>query len=115
MHHERSHGVEAHPGISFRGLPLLAEARLHQLRRPDRANRDHAPGPGRAETLDLRETFSSRAQLLHGAAGTGSPAARHLYRLDDAPDLGRRDLGRPFRIAVAVYPDRAVMGLPRVR
>src|SRR3981081_3421769 len=33
----------------------------------------------------------------------------------DAPHLGRSDIGRPFRNAVAVYPDRVDMGLPRVR
>src|SRR6266700_6054564 len=71
-----------------RGVSLLAQARLRQLRRPDRADRDHAPGSGRAETLDLGEAFPARAQLLHGAAWTGGPAARHLYRLDDAPHLG---------------------------
>src|SRR5260221_10013213 len=97
-----------------RSFSLLAQARLHQLRRTDRADRDHASGSRRTETLDLGEAFPARAQLLHGPAGTGSPAARHLYRLDDAPDLGWSDLGRPFRTAVAVHPDRADMGLPRV-
>src|SRR6266851_3690540 len=98
-----------------RGLSLLAQARLHQLRRPDRADRDHAPGSGRAETLDLGEAFPARAQLLHGTAWTGGPAARHLYRLDDAPHLGWSDIGRPLRVAVPVHPDRIDVGLPRVR
>src|SRR5207249_1561732 len=88
-----------------RGPSLLAEARLHQFRRSNRADRDHAPGSGRAETLDLREAIPARAQLLHGAAGAGSPATRHVYRLDDASDLGRGDFRRPFRIALPVHPD----------
>src|SRR3989475_7660996 len=113
--HERPYAVQALPGILFRGFPLLAEARLRQLRRPSRADRDHAPGSGRAETLDLREALPARAQLLHGTAGAGGPAARHLYRLDDAPDLGWSDIGRPLRATVAFYPDRVDLGLPRVR
>src|SRR2546430_13163304 len=40
-----------------RGAAVLAEARLHQLRRADRANRDHAPGAGRAPQVDLRGRF----------------------------------------------------------
>src|SRR5882672_11354414 len=72
----------ARPRRPWRGISLLAQARLHQLRRPDRADRDHAPGPGRAETLDLREALSARAQLLHGAARTRGAAARDLRRLD---------------------------------
>src|SRR5436190_2555402 len=98
-----------------RGISLLAEARPHQLRRTDGADRDHAPGSRRAETLDLREEISSRAQLLHAPAGTGSPAARYLYRLDDAPDLGWSDLRGPFRIAIAFHPDRVDLGLPLIR
>src|SRR5882672_12044104 len=59
----------ARPDQSRRGVSLLAQARLRQLRRPDRADRDHAPGPGRAEALDLGEALPARTQLLHGAAG----------------------------------------------
>src|SRR6266704_5545926 len=54
-----------------RGFPLLAQARFYQLRRPDGADRDHAPGSRRTETLDLGEAFPARAQLLHGASGPG--------------------------------------------
>src|SRR6266446_2327229 len=115
--HRQIRDFESPPraGQLRRGVSLLAQARLRQLRRPGGADRDDAPGSGRAETLDLREEISARAQLLHGTAGAGGPAARHLYRLDDAPDLGWSDIGRPFRAAVAVHPDRADMGLPRVR
>src|SRR5436190_13310498 len=60
-----------------RGISLLAQARLHQLRRPNGADRDHAPGSRRAETLYLGEAFPARAQLLHGASGAGGPATRH--------------------------------------
>ena len=56
---------------------------------PARADRDHAPGAGRAPTLDFRAPLPACPQLLHGAAGAGSPATRHLHRLADAPQLGR--------------------------
>ena len=51
-----------------RGLPLLAEARLRELRRPGGPDRDHASRSRRLEALDLRAAFPARAQLLHGAA-----------------------------------------------
>src|SRR5882724_3268749 len=102
-------------GEPGRSVPLLAQARLHQLRRPDRPDRDHAPGPGRAETLDLREALPARAQLLHGIARPRGAAARDLHRLDDASHLGRGDLGRVVRAALALHPDRADVDLSRVR
>src|SRR5207302_10637775 len=112
--HRKIRDIESAPcaGWFRRSFPLLAQARLHQLRRTYGADRDHAPGSGRAETLDLREALPPRSQLLHGAAGTGSAATRHLYRLDDAPDLGWSNIGRPFRVAVVVHPDRVDVGLP---
>jgi len=81
------YAVQALPGILFRGFPLLAEARLHQLRRPsgqiaimhqDLVERN-AGSPRSASC-----TRSTTAWYCRG----GGPAARHLYRLDDAPDLG---------------------------
>src|SRR2546421_5572134 len=89
--HRQIRDIESSPRACQpgRSVSLLAQARLHQLRRPDGTDRDHAPGSGRAETLDLGEAFPARAQLLHAAARTGSDAASHLYRLDDAPYLGR--------------------------
>jgi chromate transporter len=44
-----------------------------------------------------------------------SPAAGHLHRLADAPHLGRHRRRRAVRAALAVHPDRAVVGLHRLR
>ena len=111
----RRRGERAAGGFVRRGVPVLAEARLHQLRRADRADRDHAPGAGRAAALDLRGPLPARAQLLHGAAGAGSAAARHLHRLADAPRARRHRRRRAVRPALALHPDRAVLDLRRVR
>ena len=88
------------------GLRLLAQARLHQLRRPRRADRHHAPGTGGETPLDLRAPLPARAQLLHGAARPGGAAARHLHRLADAPHLGRHRRRHAVRAALAVHPGR---------
>jgi hypothetical protein len=106
-------GAVADSGLSRfrelrRGLALLAEAGLHQLRRPGRADRDHAHRAGRAPPLDQREALPACAELLHGAARPRGAAARHLHRLADAPQLGRHRRRRAVRAAVAVHPDRAV-------
>jgi chromate transporter len=78
---------------------------FHQLRRPRRADRDDAPGAGRAPPLDLRAPLPARAQLLHAAAGAGGDPTRHLYQLADARRQGR-DHGRgvvlPARLRAAV-------------
>ena len=95
-----------------RGARLVAEARLHQLRRAGRADRRHAPGAGRAAPLDLGTPLPARARLLHGAAGTGGAAAGDLHRLADAQDPRRNRRRRPVRPAVARDPDRVVLGLP---
>jgi chromate transporter len=86
------------------GLRLLAEARLHQLRRPRRADRHHAPGAGGEAALDFRAAFPARPQLLHGAARPRGDPARHLHRLAAAPHLGRHRRRHPVRAAVAVHP-----------
>ena len=70
-----------------RGVPLLAEARLRELRRTRGPDRDHASRSRRPEALDLRAALPARAQLLHGAAGSGGAAARDLHRL--AACIGR--------------------------
>ena len=97
------------------GLHLLAEAGLHQLRRPGGADRADARGARGAAPLDLREALPACDELLHAVAGTGSAAARHLHRLADAPQRGRHRRGQPVRAAVAADPDRAVVGLHGVR
>ena len=85
------------PGELLReALSLLAEARLHQLRRAGRADRDHAQRAGRAPALDQRAALPARAQLLHAAARPRGAAARHLHRLADAPHLGRLVAGALF-------------------
>src|SRR4051812_6536225 len=64
-----------------RRTALLAEAGLHQLRRADRADCDHAHGAGRKEKMDRRGAFPACAEFLHAVAGTGSDAARALLWL----------------------------------
>ena len=71
-------------------------------------------------------------ELVERAAGSGAPlpacalnycmvlpgpgaAARHLHRLADAPRLGRHRRRRAVRAALAVHPDRAVVGLSGLR
>ena len=88
--------------VTFRqAFGYWLQARLHQLRRAGRADRDHAPGAGRAAALDLGAALPARAQLLHGAARPRGAAARDLHRLADAPHLGRHRRRRPVRAAVA--------------
>ena len=95
--HEHEHGRGSRhrgrwPACSgeFLGrVSLLAQARLHQLRRAGRADRDHARRAGGAPALDQRAPLPARAQLLHAAARPRGAAARHLHRLADAPHLGR--------------------------
>ena len=98
-----------------RGAEVLAQARLHQLRRAGRPDRDHASRAGRAEALDLRAALPACAELLHAAARTRGAAARHLHRLADAPHLGRHRGRRAVRAALAVHPDRAELDLRGVR
>src|SRR5258705_8290385 len=62
-----------------RSPALLAETGLHQLRRAHGADRDHAPGTGRAPALDFGKALPARAQLLHGAARPRGAAVGHLY------------------------------------
>ena len=98
-----------------RGLALLAEARLHQLRRAGRADRHHAQRTGRTPPLDQREAFPACAELLHAAARARGAAAGHLHRLADAPHLGRHRRRRAVRAALAVHPDRLELDLPAFR
>ena len=90
-----AHGVSL--GEAFRVWLRVAAL---SLRRPGRADRGHAPHPRRGEALGVGEPLPARAQLLHAAAGTRGAAARHLYRLADAPHP-RRHHGRR-----AVHPAR---------
>jgi len=65
--------------VSVSGAPLLAQARLHQLRRAGRTDFDEAPRAGREAGLDLRAPLSARAQLLRAAArARGDPAAIYI-------------------------------------
>ena len=80
-------------------LSGLAAGGAVELRRPGRADRGHAPHPGRGKELDLREPFPARAQLLHAAAGPGGAAACDLYRLAVAPDRRRHHGRRPVHSA----------------
>ena len=85
------------------------------LRRPGRSDRGHATHPGRRETLDRSAPVPARPQLLHAAARTRSPTARHLHRLaTERPPrrAGRRHLVRAARHA---RPARPVRDLRRLR
>ena len=77
-----------------RGHAHLVAHRPAVLWRPRRADRRHAPHPGRGKTLDRRRALPARTELLHVAARPRSAAARHLHRLA-AP----RDARRPGRWA----------------
>ena len=82
-----------------RGLPRLAEDRLHQLRRAGRPDRHDAPHAGRREKVDRRAALPACAEFLHAAAGTGGAEARHLHWLG-AARRARRACGRhPVRAA----------------
>ena len=109
-------GQRAAGGREFlRGVSLLAEARVHQLRRTGRADRDHAHGARRAPPLDQREAFLARAELLHAAARSRGAAARDLHRLAHAPHVGRHRRGRAVRAAVAVHSYCALVGVRALR
>src|SRR5438105_5566689 len=90
-----------------RGAALLAEARLRELRRPGRADRDHAPRACRASSLDLRAALPARAQLLHAAPRPRGATARDLHRLAPAWLPWRHRRGRALRRAIARDPPRA--------
>src|SRR3984893_5955073 len=62
----------------WRSASILAEARLHLLRRTDRPDRHHANRAGRKKEMDQPIAFSSRVELLHASARTGGAAAGDL-------------------------------------
>src|SRR3990167_6455548 len=101
-------------GEPARSFLVLAQARPDQLRRAGRADCDHASGVGGEAPLAVGAAFSGCAELLHAAAGAGSAAARHLYRLAAAPHLGWGDCRGAVCAAVAVYPDRPVLAVYRL-
>src|SRR5215207_2489172 len=70
------------------GVPLLGEARVHQLRGSCRPDRDHAPGAGGEEALGLGGPVLEDAELLHAPAGSRGAAGGDLHRLAAARDLG---------------------------
>ena len=78
----------------------MVEAGLHQLRRPRRADRDHARRAGRAATVDRRAPLPARPQLLHGPARPRGTAARVLHRLLDVRRPRRDHQRRPLRAAL---------------
>src|SRR5215210_6682532 len=71
----------------WRGFPILAEARIHQLRRSDRADCDHARRAGGEEALDQRGAVSPRAELLHATPRTRGAAACDVCRMVIAHDV----------------------------
>ena len=82
-----------------RGLPRLAQDRLHQFRRAGRPDRHDAPHAGRREKVDRRAAFPARAQFLHAAAGAGGAEARDLHRLGAARRARRARRRHPVRAA----------------
>src|SRR3989344_3175338 len=103
-----------HPRKLWRGLPVLAQARFHQLWRACGPDCDHACRAGGAPPLDQRKAISARPQLLHAAARPRGAAAGHLHRLAHAPHLGRHRGRGAVCTAFALHPDRAVVGVPAV-
>src|SRR3989344_9446008 len=91
------------PGLVLGGVQILAQARLHQLRRPGRADFHDAPGAGRETPLDLGAPLPARAELLHGAARSRGATTRDIYRLVDARYLGPDNRRDAVRIAVALH------------
>ena len=70
------------------------------------------------ELVERRRWISER-RFLHALnycmlLRAGGAAARNLYRMAAASDLGRNRRGRPVCPAVAVYPHRTVLGLCRL-
>src|SRR3989344_5572986 len=96
------------------GLPVLAQARFHQLWRAGGPDCDHACRAGGAPPLDQRKAISARPQLLHAAARPRGAAAGHLHRLAHAPHPGRHRGRGAVCTAFALHPDRAVVGVPAV-
>ena len=82
-----------------RGLPRLAQDRLHQFRRAGRPDRHDAPNAGRREKVDRRAAFPARAQFLHAAAGARGAEARDLHRLGAARGARRARRRRSVRAA----------------
>src|SRR6266404_9897335 len=53
-----------------RSLPVLAKTWIHQFRRTDRTNRDHAHRVGGKKEVDQRSALPACAQLLHASSWT---------------------------------------------
>jgi len=110
--HRPHHRTRArHPG---RILQILAQTRLHQLRRPRRADFDDASGTGGKTPLDFRAPLPARAQLLHAAARPRSDPTGDLHQLADARHTRRRDRRRavlPAVLSAAVAAGRPVSRL----
>ena len=109
----RSATPRTHPR---RGVPLLAEARLHQLRRPGRADRDHASrsrrDAGAGSPSGASCTRSTTAWCCPAPRRSSSPptSAGCMHRT-----LGRHRRRRAVRAAVAAAADRAVVAVHGVR
>ena len=99
----------------WRRAALLAEAGLHQLWRPRRADCHHAHRTGRAPPLDQRAALPARAELLHAAARPRGAATGHLHRLAAASHVGRHRRRRAVRAALVVHSRRPELGLPALR
>ena len=113
----RRHHADDHPGPPLArhrapapskpggGLGLLAQARLHQLRRSRRTDRHDAPRTGGEAPLDLRAPLSACAQLLHVAARARGDPVGHLHQLAASRRArcpGRRGALLPARLRPAV-------------
>src|ERR1700730_4894646 len=97
------------------GVSILAEARIHFVWWPDRADRDHAKRAGREEKMDQSVAIFARAELLHAATRTRSHPTRNLHRLASAPNLGRHCRRRIFCNSVDLCALDAELHLRSVR
>src|SRR3989344_6741730 len=85
VHHPCVHTDNAaRPSLVLGGVQILAQARLHQLRRPGRADFHDASGVSREAPLALGAPLPARAELLHGATGAGGDPTCDLHRLAHA-------------------------------
>src|SRR5262249_58520474 len=72
-----------------RGHANLGASWASEFRWSCRTNRGHASHSRRGEAMDFRATIFACVELFHAPAGPGSPAARRLRWLADAPNAWR--------------------------
>ena len=114
-HHGRAHRTAGARRFVPGGLALLDQARLHQLRWADRADRDHARRARRAPPVDQQRPVPPRVELLHAAARPGGAAARRIRRLAPAPRQRRDRRGPDVHHPGLLHHARTLLRLRRAR